>query len=218
MGRGTAAADSPQSPRRTGRPAAGRLPNRLLSEFNRIQRARELPIAEQPSSLSARQSAVRERYSFAVPSPRALNLIAGYGPIVEVGAGTGYWARLLADRGVDILAYDTAPPAQGGNEWTGKEQFHEVLQADETAAAAHPDRALMLCWPPHNSRMAGRALDAYRGQTVIFIGEPSPGSACADDKFFEALEDQFELDRRCSLPNWPMLHDQVMIWRRRPQS
>ena len=28
-----------------------------------------------------------------------------------MGAGTGYWAALLRSRGVDIVAYDVAPPS-----------------------------------------------------------------------------------------------------------
>jgi hypothetical protein len=30
--------------------------------------------------------------------------------VVEVGAGTGYWAALLRARGVDVVAYDVRPP------------------------------------------------------------------------------------------------------------
>jgi hypothetical protein len=36
----------------------------------------------------------------------ALAAIARYAPIVEMGAGTGYWARCLRERGIDAVAYD----------------------------------------------------------------------------------------------------------------
>uniref|UniRef100_A0AAV1UJU6 Uncharacterized protein n=1 Tax=Peronospora matthiolae TaxID=2874970 RepID=A0AAV1UJU6_9STRA len=49
---------------------------------------------------------VAMRYSWAIPDERALQIIKHYGPIVEMGAGSGYWARLLQDRGVDVVAYD----------------------------------------------------------------------------------------------------------------
>ena len=48
-------------------------------------------------------------YSFATPTPQALDLLASLGDIVEVGAGTGYWAAALRARGVDVLAFDIAP-------------------------------------------------------------------------------------------------------------
>lgn len=31
-------------------------------------------------------------YSWAVPGPEAIDAIASRGPIIEIGAGTGYWA------------------------------------------------------------------------------------------------------------------------------
>ena len=50
---------------------------------------------------------LRKFFSWAIPCEEALQTIKKYGPICEVGAGSGYWASLLADRGVDIEAYDT---------------------------------------------------------------------------------------------------------------
>ncbi|EEY66398.1 uncharacterized protein PITG_03967 [Phytophthora infestans T30-4] len=49
---------------------------------------------------------VAMKYSWAIPDERALQIIKHYGPIVEMGAGSGYWARLLQLRGVDVVAYD----------------------------------------------------------------------------------------------------------------
>ena len=46
------------------------------------------------------------KYAFGVPGNDALDCLARYGPLVEIGAGTGYWARCLRERGVDIFAYD----------------------------------------------------------------------------------------------------------------
>ncbi|DAZ92387.1 TPA: hypothetical protein N0F65_003770 [Lagenidium giganteum] len=49
---------------------------------------------------------VAMKYSWAIPDERALQIIKHYGPIVEMGAGTGYWGCLLKVRGVDIVCYD----------------------------------------------------------------------------------------------------------------
>jgi hypothetical protein len=56
-----------------------------------------------------------QRYAFAVPTREALETISQYAPIVELGAGTGYWAWLLRRRGVDCVAYDLAPPDSAAN-------------------------------------------------------------------------------------------------------
>src|ERR1700716_2265029 len=88
------------------------------------------------------------RYAFAVPTDAALATLARYAPIVELGAGTGYWAYLLRRRGVDIVAYDLPPPDRTPSPnrfrslvWT------DVEQGDVDTLAAHTDRALFLCWP-----------------------------------------------------------------------
>lgn len=78
--------------------------------------------------------------------------------LVEIGAGTGYWAWLLRERGVDIVAYDRRPPsapAVNGHhavryqgEAVNAPPFVEVVEGGPEMAAMHPDRALFLCWPP----------------------------------------------------------------------
>ena len=44
--------------------------------------------------------ALRRRYAWAIPDERALRVLAHYGPVVEIGAGKGYWCALLRARGV----------------------------------------------------------------------------------------------------------------------
>ena len=47
-----------------------------------------------------------KKYAWAIPDERALHILARFSPLIELGAGRGYWARLLRDRGVDIIAFD----------------------------------------------------------------------------------------------------------------
>ena len=51
------------------------------------------------------------KYGFAVPTNEALDAVGRCSPsgVVEVGAGTGYWAHLLQQRGVDVAAFDIEP-------------------------------------------------------------------------------------------------------------
>ena len=143
----------------------------------------------------------RWRYSWAVPTEEALDAIAAVAPIVEVGAGTGYWARLLRDRGVDVVAYDVAPPGgralNGWHSGATASTWTDVLRGDAWRAASHPDRTLMVCWPPYGTPMAATALSAYRGDRVVYIGEgPWTRSfgdepVTADQKFLQILTTEF---------------------------
>lgn len=61
---------------------------------------------------------LRRCISHAVPTSAALKTLSKLGPLVEMGAGSGYWAAMLRERKVDVLAYArldrkltrTAPP------------------------------------------------------------------------------------------------------------
>jgi len=169
----------------------------------------------------------RSRYAYAIPNENALALVGRYGPLVEVGAGAGYWAALLRERGVDILAYDPAPPGahfDAGtprNEHTDMIRWTEIVEGNTSAAAEHPERSLFLCWPPYNQPVASKALAAYQGDTVVYIGErpayPGDEACCTGDPaYFAHLERDFELVEEVPLPNWTGVSDTLSVWRRKP--
>src|ERR1700733_4191030 len=91
-----------------------------------------------------------QRFSYVLPDDRSLAALAGLGPIVEVGAGTGYWASRLRARGVDIVAIDEAPPdGERTNRYHRRTAtWGEVIAGDHTLLPRYSDRALFLCWPP----------------------------------------------------------------------
>ena len=56
--------------------------------------------------------------------------------ILELGAGSGFWARALRARGADVVALDPAPRGPG------------VIAGSHHDAASYPGRSLLICWPP----------------------------------------------------------------------
>lgn len=139
-----------------------------------------------------------EVFAWAVPSDEALDAIADASPrgVVEIGAGTGYWARLLLDRGVIVHAYDLHPfgcecgdeawcsgPARKATTWAS------VAKGGPEAAALHPEATLLLCWPVYGGTMATRAARAHHaagGRTLAYVGEGS-GGCTADDDFHRLI-------------------------------
>jgi hypothetical protein len=196
--------------------------NPYLREFRRLEPELRRPpdyvsVLHGTSRVSAYDRRVWcvRRYAFAVPTDAALATLARYAPIVELGAGTGYWAYLLRRRGVDIVAYDLAPPDRMPSPnrfrsltWT------DVEQGDVDTLTAHSDRALFLCWPSYRAPLASRALAAYSGQTLLYIGEPAGGHT-ADDAFFAQLAQHWSSVELVALPNWPGTHDTLTVYRRR---
>ena len=179
---------------------------------------------------------LRRAYAWAVPSHEALSAIAEASPrgVVEIGAGTGYWASELRCRGVSVAAYDIAPVhldlhngyhhlGDGGNALP----WFDVQAGGAEAAAAHSERTLLLCWPPKESEpgafaevatLAVDCLEQYGGDTVCFVGglpSASPdGIECAGPRFEAKLRDEYTLEREIALPSWPPVSDSLGIWRR----
>lgn len=134
-----------------------------------------------------RDEAVRT-YSFAVPTDEALGVIAAVSPegVVEVGAGTGYWAALLAAEGVDVIAYDVAPaPSSANRYFRNREPWFSMVVGDELDASGHPARTMLLVWPTHDEVWPSNALERFHeagGTCVVFVGE-LPGGRTGDDRF-----------------------------------
>lgn len=156
------------------------------------------------------QRTMRHEYAWAIPDDFALDIIVSHSPIVEIGAGKGYWAALLAERGADIICYDEKPYE---NNWmVGPNRFFDVVLGGPTKANRHPNRTLFLCWPPYSTSMAADALRAYQGKTVIYIGEGDGG--CTGDDNFHALLNRWNKITDYSIPTWYGLHDYLSVYRR----
>ena len=167
------------------------------------------------SSCRSRHELVR-KYAFAIPTDEAVEKIASYGKLIEVGAGTGYWAKLISEAGGDILAFDIAPPDKEHNEYQFKETFFDVQSGEVGKIAKYKDRILFLCWPPYDTRFGASCLDHYKGDLFIYVGEGYHG-CCGDSEFWRLLEKDWEedYDEMIRLPQWDGIHDYLTFYRRK---
>lgn len=150
------------------------------------------------------------QYAWAIPTDEAIEMIANLSPIIELGAGTGYWASLIEDAGGEIACFDDHSwKAQIGT-------HHEVLPGDHTVLEAAPwvdAMTLMLCWPPYATPMAADCLRTFRGSQLVYVGECG-GGCTGDDVFHEMLQAGWEMTESQPLPQWPGIHDELMVYRR----
>lgn len=92
-----------------------------------------------------RRNALTKRYAWSIPTPHDLTWLAAQldgQAVVEVGAGTGYWAWQLQQTGVDVAAYDRK--AGLDNHFCDPITYHPVLRGTAEVTAVYPDRALLL--------------------------------------------------------------------------
>lgn len=162
----------------------------------------------------ARRRLVGE-FAFSVPTAAAVRAVVRFAPrLVDFGAGTGYWARVLAEAGADVVALDCT---EQENEYLGQQigRWYPVQRGDVQDLVAHRDRALFLAWPPYQDDMAVQALRTWGGNRLVYVGE-GDGGCCATDDFFTLLATTCVVASRHPLPQWPGIHDALWLYERAP--
>lgn len=174
---------------------------------------------------------ITTKYAFAIPNDKALDVIAEVGPVVEIGAGTGYWAEMLRRRGCDVAAYDLLGERHA--HWFPYGCLGRVDVGGTEMAAQHSDRTLLLVWPYMDS-MAYDATVAYAeagGRRLVYVGEGWGGATASDDFFAlvgHGCAAEWDDDHDCSdhpapawrevadvaLPQWDGIHDHLHVFER----
>jgi len=189
--------------------------NPYLELFRHLMAARPSPLLD----LGERRRELASIFSWAIPTDAALGLLSKYAPLVECGAGMGYWLSLLRARGVDAIGYDLNRPGRKNAYHRSARRPWTELQRKSSVKAArlHRDRSLLLCWPPYDDDAASyRVLRAYRGDVVIHIGGREEG-ATGSVRFHRELALNWTLAEELDLPHWPRLQDRLMVYRRNPE-
>lgn len=180
------------------------------------------------------------KYAFGVPGEEALACLAGHAPIVEMGAGIGYWARCLRERGVDVVAYDEmdeqwrawfrpfvleetetrlpsgmrALVAKPDPERSEPVLWTEVLKGGPRALAGHADHTLLLCWPDLWSGFDEASLREYLGERVAYVGEAGD-ERTGTEGFRRLLRDAWSQVDEAPVPQWDTSEDHLMVYERR---
>lgn len=172
------------------------------------------------------------QYAYSIPDPASVEFVAKHlgSRAVEIGAGTGYYASMLARIGTQVICYDSDPPHRStqnhwfsprkpANQWQMygdlagflRPVYQEVYYGGPGKAARYTC-PLFLCWPPMSS-MAYKALKCYAGSKLVYIGEGG-GGCTADEAFFALLDKQWhEVDEHTPV-QWSCIHDYITVYER----
>jgi len=170
------------------------------------------------------------KYAWAVPNHEAIDVCKKLEPIVEVGAGQGYWGRCLEGAGVEIKSYDVSAEGGliGGKKKKGKENFR-VLEGDSSVLLEeeHENSTLLLCFPDEDSidgtSLGLSCLENFPGTHLIHIGELYPSSLpvsqapfgrTSTPEFQVALSTSFHCLKVIPLPRWPHESTTLSVWKR----
>ncbi len=183
------------------------------------------------SKLIHRTNAV-VRWSWSIPDPVVLNWLyhtLDGRPVVEMGAGTGYWAWMMSQMGINWTAYDISPPSQGKNKYHSNaegqsradvvdQQYVNILEGDhlELRRKVNRNKVLFLSWPPYDKPMAADCLKAFKGDTFVYVGE-GDGGCTGDDEFHQILRDQWDEVDHFPMVQWSGIHDNMHVYTRKPK-
>ncbi|MGW5266974.1 hypothetical protein ACWEQG_38875 [Microbispora sp. NPDC004025] len=163
--------------------------------------------SEGSARLAFAQIVLQSAYAYAVPSPETIAWMGEFcanSPVIELGAGRGYWAAQLSNAGLLVDAYDSDPPDKAENasfpRASGQaDVWHSVGDLDGFNARIRDGSGgvLFLCWPPGwGVTMASDALASFEeagGERLVFVGQEQGGQT-GDDAFFEALSTRWKLE------------------------
>ncbi len=150
-----------------------------------------------------------KKYSFAIPSTEVLKYISEQtSKIIELGAGSGYWSRMLDIYGIDVVAFDNYCENYGFTQ-----KWFDVQEGSVEQLKKYSDRSLLLCWPSYETSFAYNCLKNYTGREIFYIGEGS-GGCTGNSLFHEKLENSFELKEIVSLPNYSGIYDKLFHFKK----
>jgi len=150
------------------------------------------------------------RFGYGIPCSEAIDHIAELGPLIEVGAGNGFWTYWLRRAGCDVVAADPqAPDPYTGHAWIDDMLIEDGVQA----VLRNPGRSILMVWPRYDTLWPTHVVHAMRAtQVLCYVGE-GPFGASAHPSTFAALQARgFTLTRLLSVPNWPMSSGHLAIY------
>lgn len=161
----------------------------------------------------------REKYTqtiaWAIPDDNAISKICEFvreETILKIGAGLGYWAKLLRDKGVKIIPTDTKESNWKHN--SNPSYLKIICENHVKAIEDFPESTvLFLAWPPYSDKMAEESLVLFKGSKLIYIGESMRGCN-ATDEFFDILLKEWELKEEIAIQQWDGLHDGLFLYKR----
>ena len=155
------------------------------------------------------------RWGFSIPCAEAIDLLYRLGPVVELGAGSGYWTAMVRAAGGDMIATDLISEGSPGYGLTIGLNCDIVPLDGVAAVRAYPDRNLFCSWPTMGDDWCSEAVAAIQpGRYFAMIGAERGGTS-GTDTLFDVLAREFEHQASFEIPQFPGSHDVLALYRRK---
>lgn len=156
----------------------------------------------------ARDAFIRE-IGFAIPCKEAIETVVAGGPVVEVGAGSGFWSALVAQAGGNVRACDYP----GGQDYAFQPARFMDCSPSEGAefVRAHPNHNVLMVWPCYQKTWSAEVAKAMApGRTLYLVSEGEGGCVGCDD-LFSVIDTDFSEAAFLRIPVWPTIGDRLTV-------
>lgn len=160
----------------------------------------------------ARNAYVRH-WGFSVPCREAVAALGGFGPILEIGAGTGCWTAMMRAAGHDMIATDLAAGLTPYGFSVSRHAVVEQLGAQE-AVRKYPDHDLFCSWPSENEPWAADSVGELRAGRKLALILDDRGTITGDETLRAVLADRYRALDVIEIPRFPGLHDRMRLFKR----
>lgn len=156
-----------------------------------------------------------QQYSWSIPNASIIAAIRILpGPVVDMGAGTGYWASLIEKAGGQVQCYDLFLGLD--NYYGHRCQYHPIEQrgVEVLRNDAKHCQTMLLAWPPYDSSFGFQCVRSFRGQYIVYVGE-GEGGCCGCKEMFKRLASHWEMMEEIALQRWDAIYDYAWIYGRK---
>ncbi|MFI4964657.1 MAG: hypothetical protein ACHP9T_04740 [Caulobacterales bacterium] len=161
----------------------------------------------------ARKAFVRD-WGFSIPSEEAVTALCALSPLVEIGAGAGYWSALLTAAGADIVATDAQVSGEIGYRFRPGHYCEMQPLAASDAVRRFPERNVFCSWPTMGEAWAADAARQIAPGRHLALISDGRGGITATDELFDVLAEQFVVSAEVEIPQFPKVNDRLTVYRR----
>lgn len=163
------------------------------------------------------QARYAKRYSVALADPRAIELLAEYGPWMEIEAGTGWWSRLIQEAGGDIVAFRS--PQNRSSIPVKTIDWTLIIPRDPAdAVRENSGRGLLAVVRNDVAAQLLEAIKAYQGNTLALVQRTAAAGetpSFSDQVLDAVLDDNWVLTVSHTLPSWEGTEHRLTVYTRR---
>jgi SAM-dependent methyltransferase len=96
--------------------------------------------------------------------------------VLDIGAGTGYLARLLHDRGINVRAIDHRKGPNTRDLWWGRQLYYNVEDVDALTLSEFDADIVLMTWPCMRTTFGEHVAKKLKPkQFLLYQGEPRGG-------------------------------------------